>query len=88
MALQARRVQIIIARNLITRLAPSKPSVNFSPLDMLTCTAFSCHDIHLTHYHSLKAAGGGISETSRYRNPSRNHIGMAIAAIAIPFEWS
>ena len=88
MAMQARWVQIIVARNLIAGFTRGKPSVNFSPLDMLTCTAFSCHDIHLTHYHSLKAAGGGISETSRYRNPSRNHIGMAIAAIAIPFEWS
>jgi hypothetical protein len=36
MAMQARRVQIMIARNLIARLARGKPSVNFSPLDMLT----------------------------------------------------
>ena len=43
MAVQARRVQMIIARNLIARLTRGKPSVNFSTLDMLAGTAFSCH---------------------------------------------
>src|SRR5262249_54035603 len=41
MAMQARRVQTIIACNLIARLTRSKPSVNFSALDVLTCAAFS-----------------------------------------------
>ena len=41
MAMQARRVQIIVACNLIARLTRSKPSVNFSALGMLTCAAFS-----------------------------------------------
>jgi hypothetical protein len=36
MPVQARRVQFIIAGNLIARLARSKPSVNFSALDVLT----------------------------------------------------
>jgi hypothetical protein len=49
MAMQARRVQMIIARNLIARLTRSKPSVNFSTLDMLACAAFSRHATHLTH---------------------------------------
>ena len=43
MAMQARRVQIIVACNLIARLARSKPSVNFNALDMLTCAACSGH---------------------------------------------
>ena len=47
MALQARRVQMIVACNLIARLTRSKPSVNFSALDMLTCAAFSGHATHL-----------------------------------------
>jgi hypothetical protein len=37
MAVQARRVQIIIACNMIARLTRSEPSVNFSAFDMLTC---------------------------------------------------
>jgi hypothetical protein len=49
MAMQARRVQMIVARNLIARLTPSKPSVNFSTLDMLACAAFSSHATRLTH---------------------------------------
>ena len=47
MAMQARRVQVIIARNLTARLTRSKPSVNFSTLDMLACAAFSRHATHL-----------------------------------------
>jgi hypothetical protein len=43
MAVQTRRVQVIIAGNLIARLARGKPPVNFSPLDMLAGTAFSGH---------------------------------------------
>jgi hypothetical protein len=35
MAVQARRIQVIIAGNLIARLARGKPSVNFSTLYML-----------------------------------------------------
>jgi hypothetical protein len=49
MAVRARRVQIIIARNLTARLTRSKPPVNFSTLDMLACAAFSRHATHLTH---------------------------------------
>jgi hypothetical protein len=41
MAMQARRVQMIIACNLTARLTRGKPSINFSALDMLTCAAFS-----------------------------------------------
>jgi len=43
MAVQAGWVQLIIARNLIARLTCGKPSVNFSPLDMLACAALSRH---------------------------------------------
>jgi hypothetical protein len=43
MPMQARRVQIIIARDLIARLTRGKPSVNFSTLYMLACVAFSRH---------------------------------------------
>jgi hypothetical protein len=68
MAVQARRVQIIIACNMIARLTRSEPSVNFSAFDMLTCAAFSCHVTHPTSYHSLKKAapGGRTPEISRY----------------------
>ena len=48
MAMQARWVQIIVARNLIAGFTRGKPSVNFSPLDMLTCAAFSRHNGHPT----------------------------------------
>jgi hypothetical protein len=40
-AVQAGWVQLIIARDLIARLTRGKPSVNFSPLDMLACAALS-----------------------------------------------
>jgi hypothetical protein len=43
MAMQAGPVQLIIASNLIARLTRGKPSVDFSPLDMLAGTAFSRH---------------------------------------------
>jgi hypothetical protein len=46
MAMQARRVQMIIACNLIARLTRSKPSINFSALDVLTCAAFSGQATH------------------------------------------
>src|SRR5262249_48511615 len=88
MAMQARRVQIIVARNLIARLTRSKPSVNFSALDMLACAAFSRHATHLTHcFVQGRPPGGGrglIPKHPVMRRPSRDHIGTAIA----PFEPS
>ena len=59
MAMQARRVQMIIACNLIARLTRSKPSINFSALDVLTCAAFSRHATHLTHCF-VQAVPGGV----------------------------
>jgi hypothetical protein len=46
MTMQARRVQMIVACNLIAGLTRSKPSVNFSALGMLTCAAFSGQATH------------------------------------------
>ena len=75
MAVEARRVQLIIARNLIARLTRGKPSVNFGTFDMLAGTAFSRH-----------VTQPSLRRRPKYpimRKPSRNHIGTAIA---IPFE--
>jgi hypothetical protein len=39
----ARRIQIIVTRDLAAWLPRRQPSVNFSPLDVLACAAFSRH---------------------------------------------
>ena len=43
MPVQARGVQIIVARDLTGRLPGSQPTVNLGALDMLTSTAFPGH---------------------------------------------
>jgi len=68
MAVQARRIQIIIARNLVTRLTRGKPSVNLSTFDMLARTALPSHLTKpLLTVHSLRPT----PEISRYAKPSR-----------------
>src|SRR5262249_27986648 len=85
MAMQARRVQIIVACNLAARLTRSKRSVNFSSLDVLACAAFSRHATHLTHYRSnfFRPRGGPglIPKHPVMRRSSRNDIGTAIAPL-------
>ena len=41
--MQARQVQIIVARDLRHRLAGGKPTVDLRTLEMLTCAAWSSH---------------------------------------------
>ena len=41
--MQARRVQIMVARNLCHRLAASEAAVDFRALEMLTCATISTH---------------------------------------------
>ena len=41
--MQARRVEIIVARNLCHRLAASEAAVDFRALEMLTCATISTH---------------------------------------------
>ena len=43
MSMQARRVQIMVARDLRHRLAGGKPTVDFRALEMLTCATISTH---------------------------------------------
>ena len=43
MAMQARQVQIIVARDLRHRLAGGEAAVDFRALEMLTCAAWSSH---------------------------------------------
>jgi hypothetical protein len=73
MAMQARRAQMIIARNLIAGLTRGKPSVNFSPLGMLTCAAFSHHIGHPQPTNSSSRAPD--PKYPAMRRPSRNRIG-------------
>jgi hypothetical protein len=65
----AMRVDVARAAAL-ARLTRSKPSVNFSTLDMLACAAFSRHATHSLTNHSKRSGRGGRSgsnpETSRY----------------------
>ena len=67
MAVQARRVQIIIARNLIARLTRSKPSVNFSALGMLTCAAFSGQATHPSSIGADSSIWQQVAENSCQR---------------------
>jgi hypothetical protein len=85
MPVQARRVQIIIARNLIGRLTPRKPAVNVSALDMLACAAFSRHATHpySRYTTTLRLPDFAGSKRPVMRPPSRNPIGTAIV---LPFE--
>ena len=46
MPVQARRVQIIVTRDLIGRFPGSQPTVNLGALDMLAGTAFPRHDTY------------------------------------------
>ena len=60
MPVQARRVQIVVARDLTARLAGRQPAVNLGALDMLTRTAFP----HDTYTYSPK------SSTNRAARPT------------------
>jgi hypothetical protein len=84
MAMGARRVQVIIAGNLVARLIRGKPSVNFSALDMLAGTAFfSSHYSTLLITNHSKSPGDVPPKYLVMRKPSRNHFGRASA---IPLE--
>jgi hypothetical protein len=43
MAMQARRVQIVVARDLRHRLATGKATVDFRALEVLACATISTH---------------------------------------------
>jgi hypothetical protein len=68
---------------LIARLTRSKPSVNFSPLDMLNmCRIFWSRDS--PHPLSLTSSRGGVnSETSRYAKAIPQHIGTGINHLSL-----
>ena len=67
MAMQARRVQMIIACNLIARLTRSKPSINFSALGMLTCAAFSGQATHPSSIGADSSIWQQVAENSCQR---------------------
>src|SRR5262245_53028947 len=67
MAMQARRVQMIIACNLIARLTRSKPSINFSALDVLTCAAFSGQATHPSSIGADSSIWQQVAENSCQR---------------------
>ena len=65
--MQARRVQMIIACNLIARLTGSKPSINFSALDVLTCAAFSGQATHPSSIGADSSIWQQVAENSCQR---------------------
>jgi hypothetical protein len=81
MAVQARRVQIIIACNMIARLTRSEPSVNFSAFDMLTCCCIflSRYSPYFLPLIKRPPRGGVRPKYPVMRKSSRHHIGTAIA---------
>jgi hypothetical protein len=73
MPVQARRIQMIVARDLAAGLARRDPTVNFSALDMLACAAFSRHFTQLLRYRSTSQIEPGVfapAARGTHKNPN------------------